>query len=264
MKTRKLQGIKNLIRRKGLSYFSFILVLIVTALISLQQPLSADVVLKTMVVNPSQTKKQTTTLQAYLPYEAKPQDIIDIGDLEVDYDIEKGLYYVYKVVELEPGESVVREIRLKDIWLISQRELESFSARAQELLDSLKNTAYFEKAVILSQDVEEKQGEIISLQTSVANAAPQVRIGAYRTNKNKLESIKAHIDNLEKMFLEHKIAQTGSAGKVPVERSWAVILGVIVLLGILSSVFFIIWNKQAKALQEQKQASLQDQEEEPE
>lgn len=214
----------------------------------------ADIVLKTMVVNPSQTRTQTTTLKAYLPYEVKPEDIIDMADLELDYDINEGLYYVYKVVELAPGESIVREIRLKDIWIISQSDLEGFSLRARELVEALKKSAHFQTAVSLSEDITDKQSDIVRIQTSVANALPQARIGAYRQNMKKIEAIKANIAELEKLLFEHKIADvTGGAGRISVEKSWAVILGVIASLGVLSLVFFIIWHKQAGILKTRRQ-----------
>jgi hypothetical protein len=229
------------------------LVILISMFMLWEDAAQADVVLKTMVVNPSQTRTQTTTLKAYLPYEAKPEDIIDIGDLELDYDIGQGLYYVYKVVELAPGESVVREIRLKDIWIISQSELEGFSQRAKELVESLKKSAHFQTSISLSDDITEKQTDIVKTQTSVANALPQTRIGTYRQNMKKLEAIKANVAELEKLFFEHKISDvTGSAGKISVEKSWTVILSVIASLGILSLVFFIIWHKQAGILKTRK------------
>jgi hypothetical protein len=226
-----------------------IMVILTGAVFLMQKSAAGDVVLKTMVVNPSPTKTQTATIKAYLPNEAKPEDILELGDLEVDYDIGQGLYYVYKVVELAPGESAAREIKLKDIWIISQSELESFSLRARELVESLKKSAYFQTAITLSDDITQKQSDIVRSQTSVANALPQVRIGTYRQNIKKLDAIRGNIAQLEKLFLEYKISLTsGQGGRISVERSWAVILAVIASLGILSLVFFVIWHKQAGVL----------------
>jgi hypothetical protein len=248
-------------RKKDINILVIVILLIGVSLLC-RDTAWADVVLKTMVVNPSQTRTQTTTLKAYLPYEAKPDDIIDIGDLELDYDIGQGLYYVYKVVELAPGESVVREIRLKDIWIISQSELESFSQRAKDLVESLKKSTHFQTAVSLSEDITEKQSDIVRTQTAVSNGLPQARIGAYRQNMEKLDAIKTNIAELERLFFEHKIEDvTGSAGKISVEKSWTVILGVIASLGILSLVFFIIWHKQAGILKTRKQDGSPDEDE---
>jgi len=241
---------------------SIILIISISVFMLWHNVAQADVVLKTMVVNPSQTRTQTTTLKAYLPSEVKPEDVIEIGDLELDYDINEGLYYVYKVVELAPGESVVREIRLRDIWIISQSELESFSEKARELVESLKKSAYFKTAVSLSEDINDKQEGIIKTQLNATNALPQTRIGVYRANMKKLEAIKANVAELEKLFFEHKISDvTGSAGKISVEKSWTVILSVIASLGILSLVFFIIWHKQAGILKTRKRDGSPDNDE---
>ncbi len=102
----------------------------------------ASIVLKTLVVNPSESKTQKALLKAYLPEEAKPEDIVELGDLKIDYDIEKNLYYVYKELELAPGESVSRSIEIKDVWIISQAELEALTGRAGELVEALRKTAY--------------------------------------------------------------------------------------------------------------------------
>ncbi len=213
----------------------------------------ADIVLRAMVVNPSETRTQEATLKAYLPYEANPDDIVDQADLSLDYDIEEGMYYLYKVVELEPGESAERKIRIRDVWVISQSQLEQLSTRARELLESLRTSAHFKTAISLSEDIDQKQEDIIRAQARVASDMPQARIGAYRTNKKKLEAMKSNIREMERLYFEHKIADvSGPAGRLSLERSWAVILGVIISLGVLSLVFFIIWHKQAGALKSLK------------
>ena len=205
----------------------------------------ASIVLKTMVVNPSKTKTQTAVLKAYLPKEAKPEDIVDLGDLKIDYDIEKTLYYVYKEFDLEPGESVSRSIEIKDVWIISQSELDSLTGRAKELVEALKKTAYFDTAVTLQQDIEEKSSEVLDKQERAMDALPQTHIAVYRDNVEALDSIKTVLARLEKMVIESKVAAGVATEKVSVRATWWVILGVIVALGLLSLAFFIIWHRQA-------------------
>ena len=204
----------------------------------------ASIVLKTTVVNPSKTKTQTALLKAYLPKEVKPEDVVELNDLKIDYDVEKGFYYVYKKVELKPGESISRSVEIKDIWLISRSELDSLTGRAKELVEALKKTAYFDTAVILQKDLQEKSNGVLNKQERALTALPQTHIAVYRDNVEALDSIKAMLAKLEKMLIESKIG-AGVTEKVSVKATWWVILGVIIALGLISLTFFIIWQRQA-------------------
>ena len=222
----------------------------------------ASIVLKTLVVNPSESKTQKALLKAYLPEEAKPEDIVELGDLKIDYDIEKNLYYVYKELELAPGESVSRSIEIKDVWIISQAELEALTGRAGELVEALRKTAYFDTAVVLQKDLEEKSSGVLNKQEQALDALPQTHIAVYRENTEMLGSMKTMLARLEKMFIESKIAAGAAAEKVSVKATWWVILGVIIALGLISFIFLIIWQRQANivAIKQKTKESSQDEE----
>lgn len=205
----------------------------------------ANIILKSMVVNPSKTKTQEALLKAYLPKEVKPQDVVDLGDLKIDYDINRGLYYVYKEFELEPGQSVARQIEIKDIWLISQSELDSLSDRAKELVNALKKTSYFDTAVTLQKDIKEKTANVLDKQERAIDALPQTHIAVYRDNVETLNSVKTMLAKLETMLIESRVGEGAPVKRVSVRATWWVILGVIIALGILSFIFFIIWHRQA-------------------
>ena len=206
-----------------------------------------SIILKATVVNPSKTKTQTAILRAYLPKETSPDDIVDLGDLKIDYDITRGLYYVYKECELAPGESVMRSVEIKDVWVISAAEINALTGRAKEIVEKLKKTAYFDTAAILQKDIESKTGEIIRKQEKAANSLPQTHIAVYRDNVDTLNSIKTTLARLDDMLLQAKVTapKEGIRGKVSVQASWWVIMAVIITLGFLSFVFFIIWHRQA-------------------
>jgi len=212
-----------------------------------QEAESRDIILKSIVVNPSKTKTQKATLKAYLPREAKPEDILELGDLKVNYDITEGLFYVYKEVNLKPGESLLRKVIIRDVWIISEEELQALAVKSKEIVGQLKDTNFLEAAVKLSQDLEERQTDIINTQNEARDALPAEHIAVYRENEKKLDKIKENIAKLEKMFLEYKLAK-GRIGPVSVKASWLVILSVIIALGVISFAFFIIWHKQAGVL----------------
>jgi len=199
-------------------------------------------------------------LKAYLPKETDPDDIVDLGDLKIDYDITKGLYYVYKECELTPGESIMRSVEIKDIWVISATEINALTGRAKEIVEKLKKSAYFDTAVSLQKDIEAKSGEILTKQDKAANALPQTHIAVYRDNVETLSSIQATLARLDDMLLKAKAtsSEEGAREKVSVKATWWMILAVIISLGLLSIVFFIIWHRQATGISEVKKAKQEE------
>ncbi len=223
----------------------------------------ANIILKSTVVNPSTTKTQTAVLKGYLPKETRPEDIVDLGDLKIDYDIARGLYYVYKECELAPGESVMRSIELKDVWVITAAEIDALTGQAKEIVEKLKKTAYFDTAVILEKDIETKSGEILTRQDRAANALPQTHIAVYRENVEMLSSIKTTLAQLDDMLLKTKLS--GAEGglprkKVSVKATWWLILAVVISLGLISIVFFIIWHRQATGISEMREEKKEEEE----
>ncbi len=215
----------------------------------------ANIVLKSTVVNPSTTKTQTAVLRAYLPKEVSPEDIVDLGDMKIDYDIARGLYYVYKECELGPGESIMRSIEIKDVWVISAAEIDALTGQAREIVEKLKKSAYFDTAVSLQKDIEAKSGEILTRQDRVANALPQTHIAVYRENVETLGSIKTSLARLDDLLLKAELS--GAKGppkeKVSVKATWWMIVAVVISLGLLSFVFFVIWHRQATGISETKE-----------
>ncbi len=211
------------------------------------------VVLKSLIVNPSKTKTQQAMLKAYLPKEAKPEDIIDLGDLKIDYDITEGLYYVYKEFELAPGESAMRQIEIEDVWVITREELDSLSARAKELVEQLRETAYIETAIGQQRDIGDKITDILAEQEKAMDAIPQTHIAAYRRNQKSVDSIEDTLAKLEQKVIEVKVISGPPVGRVSVRASWWVILAVIISLGVLSLIFFIIWHRQAIKQKEEQE-----------
>ena len=211
----------------------------------------ASIVLKLVVVNPSKTRNQKATLKAYLPKEVTPEDIIDKEDMKVDYDIAKSLYFVYKEVELAPGESAMRAVEIEDVWVISKTDINELIEQIKDLVDKLKSTTYGEIAGTLQTDVEKEAQEILKRQDEAIEVVPQIHIATYRENVKRLNNIKANLADLNEMALKLKLSKAAGEGtasgpsRVSVKATWKLILGVIIALGLLSFVFFIIWQRQA-------------------
>src|SRR3989338_11516606 len=80
----------------------------------------AEIVLKILVVNPSDTETKEFTIHSALPPEVKAGDVLDTDGLSVEYDSAAGLYILSGTIRLQPKQSLSKEIVLEDVWVISE------------------------------------------------------------------------------------------------------------------------------------------------
>jgi len=211
-----------------------------------------------VVVNPSSTKSQAAMLKAYLPAESKPEDIVDLGDLSVSYDVQENLYYVYKEFTLGPGEIAKRQIELKDVWVVPESELNAIVERMNEMLQDLKGSSFHSKAIVMKETIQSRIDKILEAQKKAMDALPDAHIAAYRANIQILNTIKEDLARVEAMLLQAKPAVGLAFNKVFVKTSWWIILLVVIFLGVLSFGLFLVWHKQAKIAQIEKKAEKSD------
>jgi len=211
-----------------------------------------SILMNAVVVNPSSSKTQKAMLKAYLPAESKAEDVINIGDLSVAYDVQENLYYVYKEFELAPGEVVKRQIELRDVWIISENELNLVKERMNEMLQDLKGSSYYSKALVIKDSIQVRSDKIVEAQKNAVDALPDAHIAVYRANMQILNTIKEDMSKVEAMLLQAKPAVGLAFNKVFVKTSWWVILLVIAFLAALSFGLFVVWHKQAKMAQSEK------------
>lgn len=206
-----------------------------------------SIIMKVLVVNPSKDRVQTVPIKTYLPQEIKSEDVLDKADFKLDYDVEKGLYYISKEIELKPAESVVYEIELRDVWVFSENELGSLKEEAGRLAERLKETIYFEEGSLLKDRIERRIEEILRKQgdAEAIDVLPQRHIAAYRENTETLKFIKTDLSTLEKLVIRSGI-RAGAKTELSVKSTWKIILAIILFLAVLSVLFFIVWHMQVK------------------
>ena len=233
--------------KKSKFYFFIFCLLSSVFCLLLSEAEAKSIVMKVLVVNPSKERAQTVPIKSYLPQEIKSEDVLDKGDFKLDYDVERGLYYISKDVELQPAESVVYEIELRDVWAFPEEELNSLKKQAEELTEKLKETAYFEEAKLLKERIGRRIEEILRKQegAEAIDVLPQRHIAVYRENVETLKFIKTDLSTLEKLVIRSGITP-GAKGQLSVKSTWGIILAIVLFLGILSLFFFIVWHRQAK------------------
>ena len=242
-----------------------------------------SIVLKILVVNPDPTESQTVPVKIYLPKEVSPKDIIDLGDLKLDYDPDTGVYSVYTEVNLGPGQSMTKMVEMEDIWLFTEEELSSFVNQAKEMASGLGGTPHAVEAAVLVRGIEQKIQEILKRQEETATE-PAEHIQAYRQGITMLTTIEQDLSALERLMQvaserqgeekspldrgdsDSRIALLGPSGvpeggsplgrSISMTTAWRMIFAVLAFLGVLSFIFFMTWHRVLRVTMESEQQAV--------
>lgn len=83
-----------------------------------ENTLTLDIV----VTNPSDEESQEVEVKTDLPEELKEEDVVSSDGLEVGFDTEKGFLFVAGKVTLQPAETTIYKIVVRDVWVIPESE----------------------------------------------------------------------------------------------------------------------------------------------
>ena len=200
----------------------------------------ANIVVRAAVINTTSSKRKIP-FKSYLPKEIKPENVVDMGDLQIAYDPKEGCYFVYKDYELEPKDSVLIEIEMEDVWKISPDEIKSIREEVNKVIKILNNTDYYERANYLKNSIESKLNQIEQSQ-KIINPNPGGYISDYRDNLKLLEAVKADLAAAKTLMAEAK--------NIAPMLTWKLIIAIVGFLGFLGVIFFIVWQKQIRNLSE--------------
>ena len=235
--------------------------LILTTLVLASPALAKErepVTFKIVTVNPSADKIQTTQVKIDLPQEVTPKDILERGDLAVEYDEERSSYFVFKEkVELQPKETRVFEVVVRDLWWIPREKLENLRNYKNIVLGRLKDTEYNESAQELGKNIDILLDGIWTLQED-ESIGRKTRIGNYRRNMQTVEQVKEELARMEKLLafsggppvpemMEESPLKSDAPSKT---TTWLVIFLILSFLGLLAGQFFFTWQRRIKGAQD--------------
>jgi len=164
-----------------------------------------SVVLKIRVENPSKDETQTFPVKIYLPKEVNPKDILDLGDLTLNFDPEMGMYFVSNDVTLEPGQSITTWVEMEDIWMFTEEKLSSLVNQAKIMASKLEGTPYAQEATRVVITIEGKVQEILKRQEETVDY-PREHIRAYREGLNVISTVEENLFELDRL-------EKGSSGE---------------------------------------------------
>lgn len=166
---------------------------------------------------------------------------MDKGDLELNYDTQQGMYYVYQDVELKPGESKRLFVEIEDIWVIDEKEINSLKTQSLKFYTALKDTPYAERAGFLVKKIEKTLSEILTRQGNAVMVNPEEHISVYRENAKILDAVKEDLVEIERLVASRAL-------RISPFFTWWIIVIIVIFLGILSLFFFLVWQKKLKQL----------------
>jgi len=222
------------------------------------------VTISIVVVNPSEDKVKTFPVKIDLSQEVTPEGVIEYGNLSLEYDDQRSIYFLYnKEVKLEPKETRVFRVLVKDVWFISEPELSKFKKRTEVLVNKLKKSTYYESAQELAKSIYEKLDQIAVDQADEAIGQKR-RIGNYRIHLQKIEKIKDELKELEKLIsfeggvpVPEMLQESQIKSDAPsTKTTWFIIIIILVFIGLVAGQFFFAWSKRVRAEREDEEKRL--------
>lgn len=168
---------------------------------------SESIILRGVVVNPSENEKQKVPVELPLPHEAGKNDVVELSEgLSVVYDTEQRLYKVVGQIPLRPGEEKKIQIRMNDVWKIPTKDIQFHKGYLPSLLKVLSASSYADTAKQIGDSVQSSLDRILTSQEELVNPARHIDI--YRENLAALSEVKKNIRFLEKL----------SSDKIPMDK----------------------------------------------
>ena len=231
----------------------------------------AEIVLKILVVNPSESETKEFTIHSALPPEVKAGDVLDTDGLSVEYDSTDGLYILSGTVTLEPKQSLRKQIVLEDVWVIPAQRFTAVREETDTVMAKLAKTPYQQQGQLLADSVERRLDAVeASQQQPFVN--PEQHISLYRDNLKALQLIEVDLVSLRQLMVMAALEPAGPSlmggagaaagaghdrGSLSILTTWKLIFFILSLLGFVSLSFFIVWQRQLK-LQLAKQAAREE------
>lgn len=203
-----------------------------------------SVIIKFVIVNPSDSVTQKIPFKAFLPKEVKQEYIMDLGGLNLNYDTATEQYYVTADINLKSGESVTRAVEIKDIWIVSEDEVTSLRKQAEEMSNGLKGTSYFAQGLTLKTDINTRLDKVLRKQKD-SSATPQDHILAYRENMEDTKAVTENLKGLKDLVLNSGAGKNflASVGGIQTFATWGIVLVLIFGMGILGSFYYSLWKR---------------------
>jgi hypothetical protein len=161
------------------------------------------VLLRVRAGNPAD-RPQTVQIRSALPTGISSNDIINLGGLDLVYDVHAGVYSVRKDVQLGPKEVAEFAVEIRDVWQIPVTNIEALTSQAVRLAGKLQGTAFATNGAELANMVTNALSAIRVRQDAneVKPGVPVIaHIRAYEANTDALKFAKRDLGRLETLVI---------------------------------------------------------------
>ncbi len=216
------------------------------------------VILSVVAINPSEKETKVLNVRIDLPTEITPKDVMETGELELEYDDDKKTYYVHKqAVALAPKETRVYEVRVRDLWFVDESQLDSLKSYTKLLLGRLEKSEYFKTPKPMAESIYQRIEDIKSVQNN-ETLSRKSRIGAYRFHLQTVAQIKEDLNRMEKLMsftggvpVPEMMNESALKSDAPsTTTTWMVIFLILVFVGMLAGLFFFTWHRKGQVTQD--------------
>ncbi len=170
----------------------------------------ADLTINLIAVNASVDKAKEIEVKYDLPKELTLEDIVDSGVLKIDYDVDKGSYFAHGLSMFQPKESKTLSIKVKDVWKITEEEINLLKSQLDENLKLFKDKERIKEAEVAKDRIHQKLDYILAQQENYSENVDR-RIEEYRAYAEILEGIKGDVFNLDYLPSEAKAIKEETA-----------------------------------------------------
>ena len=207
-----------------------------------------SVVLNVIIANPTD-RTAKIPFKTYLPKEINQEQIISTGGLQISYEEAAEAYVASGEFELDGGESITRQIEMKDIWQIEQAELDDLRRQISQLSQEADKTAYSAQVTVLENDALMRLDRIERKQNQEA-ATPQDHILTYRENQEDLEIIKKNIEKMTDLVTSAGAGRglLASIAGINTFLTWGIILALVTGIVLLGLTFHSMWKHQMELI----------------
>jgi hypothetical protein len=210
--------------------------------------------LRVVAVNPSAEKPKTVPVRIDLPQEITPTDILDQGEMAVEFDEDRSTYYVFKDgVTLNPKQTRVFQVVVRDIWFIPEGQLQALKAQTDLVVKRLEKSEHYAVAKQLAESIHSRLDGMLQVQSD-ETISRKSRIGAYRRNLAGLKEVKDDLARLEKLLsltggppVPSLLEESPLKSDAPsTTTTWLVIFLIVIFMGLLAGQFFFTWQRRLK------------------
>ena len=175
-------------------------------MLTILPPAHAQLSVNLIAVNAAEDEVKEIEVRHDLPPELEPTDVLDTGELKLNYDVNKKTYYVSGKVVFQPKESKTFKIRIRDVWRIPPEEIQELKDQLDANLELLKNHENY-PAARATRDQMIAQLDFIAAQQEKYSDNVNRRIEEYRAYREMLEKLRTHIYSLDFLKYESKAIQ---------------------------------------------------------